>query len=165
MYDLDSLRTSTRRLRKLRDFLPTAPSYLHHRWFLCGTPSCALGWSTTLFPKSVLSATLEGDWPTWRAEGTDCESHGLDAAAIVFRLTEPVASYIFDNCVIDTKGREVLSRYRDNSLATTLRRLDLILSFLQRRLAALEAEEQRRMARIQARRLRRNNLKPQAVSA
>ena len=44
-----------RRLNKLADFLSVLPrdKFKMTRWFNeCGTPSCALGWSTTLFKRS-----------------------------------------------------------------------------------------------------------------
>lgn len=150
MFDLNSQRLGLMRLRKHRAFMGHVAHYDHDQVFYeCGSPSCSAGYMTVSLPDVITGR----EYANQLVMGDQRRLASLG-------LTRLMGEFLFVSaCTFRDKGPWMTKCIRvDTGLKTTLRRLDLIIAYMARRVAALEREaldsragrRRERKARIEA---------------
>lgn len=151
MYTIEDLEVGITRLQELKILLKKVEYYHHRSWARdCGSPSCALGWATTLYPNEIYIS-----YDTIRSY-INSRFNAIQVGEITFKITNILSHYLFNSSI----PREIkldngcitkqfnLNRKTDN-VEETLERIERVQLYLRRRLAMLLAEEESRTLTIE----------------
>lgn len=137
---IEGLTDTVHKLKQLRMLLgELEPDEYDHSQYVyeCNSPSCALGWATTIWPEN-----LEIQHGDVFLRGT--ATGNSEAASEFFGLSLQLADYIFQFNVQCRFGAKhcCLDREDDDSVETTIQRINRLEAYLRRKLAILIAEQE-----------------------
>lgn len=170
MYTISQLETSLYRLQLLRQRLKQPDvRYNHELWFHpCGSPSCALGYGSTISELQTMFAPgfydedgLYCDDDCFYETGREvfCSSSEVYASYLFLYRTYYSSNRTYYSSSSSTRCYILLRERGDNSLETTLQRLDRVINYFRRKLAILYAEEESREIKLIRRRIRNAGIK------
>lgn len=162
MHTLECFEFTLGRLSQLRERLMQPDVVYDHEYYCqCGTPSCALGWATTVWPGEICLVgnyvqQCSDPFVTNYLAGQALLGCGYGTSAYLFATEWGVYRNPFDP--FDRRNIRT-----DMSLPETIRRFDKLIAYYQRRVDTLHREQRERLELRRSRRTTRKRAVEVAV--